>query len=91
MVKRELTENQLKAHLLDFLRRQERWGARYFPIDTLVNWISKGMKRNGKRARDSIKELVKGGYVLVWKRGKTISLNPHIAQEINEFIAKNLV
>lgn len=90
MVKRDFTDNQLKAHVLDFLRRQERWGARYFPLDTLVNWMGKAMKRNGKRVRDAIKELVRIGYVLVWKRGDTISLNPHLAKEINEFIDKNL-
>jgi hypothetical protein len=90
MGKRDFTEKQLKAHVLEFLRRQERWGARYFPLDTLVNWIGKGMKRNGKEVRSSIKELVKDSYILVWKRGDTISLNPLHIREINEFVDKYL-
>ncbi|MCP8314173.1 MAG: hypothetical protein H3Z53_07380 [archaeon] len=90
MVKRQFTESQIKAHVLDFLRRQERWGAHYFPIATMVNWISKGMKRNGKLVRKAIKELVKEGYITLHKRGDTVSLNPSLVREINEYIEKNL-
>jgi hypothetical protein len=90
MTRRDFTDNQLKAHVLDFLRRQERWGGRYFPLDTLVNWVGKGMMRNGKRVRENVKKLVRDRYVLVWKGGDTVSLNPHMAKEINEFIEKNL-
>jgi hypothetical protein len=90
MVKRQFTELQLKAHVLNFLRRQERWGAHYFPIATMVKWISKGMKRNGKLVRKAIKELLKEGYILLHKKGDTVSLNPSLAKEINEYIEKNL-
>ena len=91
MVKLEYTDSQLKAHVLEFLRRQERWGSHYFPIETMVNWISKGMKRDGKRIRMAARDLVGDGYVLLHKRGRAISLNPRLSRGINEFIEKNLV
>lgn len=91
MVKREYSENQLKAHVLEFLRRQERWGAHYFPVDTMVNWIGKGMKRDGKQARKAIRELVRTGYVLLHKKGETISLNPRFSREIEDYILRYLV
>ncbi len=56
------------------------------PLDSLVNWLSKRIKRDGKRIRRLIRELVKEGYLLIHKKGKTISLNPAINKEIIEYI-----
>ena len=44
---------------MDWLERHGRWGAHYFPLDTLVNKISHAVKNNGKRIRQTVKELLK--------------------------------
>jgi hypothetical protein len=86
----EMTDEQLKATIMHFLNQKGRWGAHYFPIDTMINWIGRKIKRNGKRVGRAIKELVKEGYLFVHKKGKTISLNPPLSREIAEYIEKNL-
>lgn len=91
MVKREYSESQLKAHVLEFLRRQERWGARYFSVDTMVNWVGKGMRRDGRQVRRAVRDLVRMGYILIHKKGDTLSLNPHFSREIEDYISKNLL
>jgi len=70
------------------LMRKGCWGARYLPVDSLVHWLSKKVKSNGKRIRRLIKELVKEGYLLVHKGGKAISLNPALNKEIIEYIER---
>jgi len=34
-----LSDDQVKVAILEFLVMKGRWGAHYFPIDTLVNWM----------------------------------------------------
>ena len=63
---------------------------RYLPIDSLVHWLSKKVKRDGKRIRRLMKELVMDGYLLLHKGGKTISLNPALNREIFEYIDRKL-
>lgn len=84
----EITEEQVKASVLEFLIKKRRWGSYYFPTDTLVNFLSRKIKRNGKRVRNSIDQLVSKGYILLHKKGKTISLNPTRSREIMEFIER---
>ena len=45
-----LSDDQVKAAVLKLLVMKGRWGAHYFPIDTLVNWTGKKIERNGRRA-----------------------------------------
>lgn len=82
MPRHELTDEKIKADIMNKLLRKSCWGARYLPIDTLVNWLAKRVKRNGKRVRRLIRTLVKDGYLLLHKRGKTVSLNPIVSKEI---------
>ena len=89
MSKRELSEEEIKADIMYRLIRKHRWGANYFPADTLINWLSKQIKRNGKRVRKCIEDLVKNGYILLHKKGKTISLNPARRKEILEYVIKD--
>ena len=81
-----LSDEQIKAAILEFLVKKGRWGAHYLPIDTMVNWMSRKVERDGKRVRASLKQLTKEGYILLHKRGGTASLNPALAQEIRERI-----
>jgi len=86
MFKEDVTDKEIKADLMYRLLRKHCWGAKYFPVDTLINWISKQIIKNGKRVRECVEELAKEGYVLSHKRGETISLNPARSREIMEYI-----
>jgi hypothetical protein len=81
-----LTDEQVKASILEFLVKKGRWGAHYFPVDTLVNWMGRKVEKNGRRVRACVKELAKQGCVLTHKRGGTASLNPALAQQIRQLI-----
>jgi len=83
-----LSDEQVKAAILEFLAKKGRWGAHYFPVDTLVNWMGRKVERNGKRVKACLKELAKQGYILMHKRGGTASLNPALAQQIRDLVNK---
>lgn len=86
--KRELSDVEIKADIMNRLMRRNCWGANYFPLDTLVNWLAKKVKENGKRVRKVIKILVKQGYLILHKGGKTVSLNPMLSREIIEYVER---
>lgn len=80
------SDEEVKADIMHRLFRKHCWGARYFPLDTLARWISKRIKKNGKMVQRLVRQLVDGGYLLLHKRGTTVSLNPAKGREILEFI-----
>ena len=82
------SDEEIKADIMNKLMRRGCWGGKYLPLDSLVNWLSKKVKRNGKRIRKLIKELIKEGYILTHKGGETISLNPALSREIIEYIKR---
>jgi len=88
MSKRELSEQEIKADLMHRLLRKHCWGARYLPLDTIVRWMSGKIKRNGRRIQRAVRQLVNDGYLILHKRGKTVSLNPTKSREIVDFIRK---
>jgi len=88
LMKRRYSDEKIKASIMNKLLRRGCWGAKYLPLESLVHWISRRVKRDGKRIRKLINELVKEGYILVHKGGKTISLNPALSKEIIEYIEK---
>jgi len=81
-----LTDGQLRAAILEFLIKKGRWGAHYFPLDTLVNFLGRKVKPNGKRVTRIVKELVREGYLFLHKKGETVSLNPSRSSEIVEYV-----
>jgi len=83
-----LSDDEIKADIMYRLLRRDCWGARYLPIDTLVNWLSRKVRRDGQRVRRILRELVNDGYLLVHKRGTTVSLNPARSREIEEYVRK---
>jgi hypothetical protein len=85
-MRRDYTDLELRTLILDWLERHGRWGAHYFPLDTLVNRLSQAVKNNGKRIKRIVKELLGEGYILAHKGGETISLNPTRSREIAEYI-----
>ncbi|MEM3566028.1 MAG: hypothetical protein QXK18_04055 [Candidatus Bathyarchaeia archaeon] len=72
------------------LLRRNCWGAKYLPVDTLVNWLAMKIKPDGKRVRMLIKQLVNEGFLILHKKGETVSLNSAKSEEIIEYIKKFL-
>jgi len=87
MSAREISDQEIKADLMNRLFRKHCWGAKYLPLDTLERWISKRI-RNGKRLDRLVKQLVNEGYLILHKRGETVSLNPRRSKEILEYIRR---
>lgn len=83
-------DEEIKADLMYRLLRKHCWGAKYLPLDTLINWISKQVKKNGKRVKKCVEDLARDGYLLLHKKGNTVSLNPARSKEIVEFVKKVL-
>jgi len=86
MARRKMGDAEIKADIMNRLFRKHCWGAKYLPLDTLVNWLSKQMRRNGRRVRKCVEELAEEGYILFHKRGETISLNPVRSRDIIEYV-----
>ncbi|MEM3061844.1 MAG: hypothetical protein QW265_05515 [Candidatus Bathyarchaeia archaeon] len=90
MAEQEISDEEIKADLMHRLLRKHCWEAKYLPMDTLVNWVSKKIKGNGKRIRKCIGELVKEGHIILHKGGRAISLSSMKSREIAEYIKKVL-
>ena len=82
------TDSEIKADIMNRLMRRNCWGAKYLPLDTLVNWLSRRVRKNGKRIKKIVRELVNDGYLLLHKGGRTISLNPVMSKEIIEYVER---
>jgi len=89
-MRRDYSDYELKALILNFIMRKGRWGEHYFPIDTMSNWLGQVVKNNGKNVRMKIKELAKDGYLILHKGNTTVSLNPQAKQQIIEYIDRHL-
>jgi len=90
MHSKEFSDEEIKADILNRLFRRGCWGARYMPKDTLVNQLAKYTKKDGKRVKRLIDELIQNRYILIHKKGETISLNPAKSMEIVQFIKRVL-
>jgi hypothetical protein len=87
-MRRNYSELEVRALIMDWLERHGRWFAHYFPLDTLVNKLSHVVKNNGKKIRRVVKALLDEGYMLSHKTGDTVSLNPTRSREIADYIRK---
>jgi len=84
----EVTDEEIKVDIMNKLLRKGCWGAKYLPVDTLINWFAKKVKRDGKRVRKIVKGLADNGYLLLHKNGQTVSLNPTKSREILDYIER---
>ncbi|MBS7628620.1 hypothetical protein KEJ23_01380 [Candidatus Bathyarchaeota archaeon] len=87
-MRRDYSDSELRALILDWLETHGTWGARYFPLDTLVNKLSHVVKNYGERIGKFVDELQKDGYILPHKGRGTMSLNPARSREIAEYIRR---
>jgi len=85
-MRRDYTDSEIKALIMDWPERHGRWGAHYFPLDTLVNKLSHVVRNNGKSIRRAVRDLLYEGFLLGHKGGNTIPLNPTRSREISEYV-----
>lgn len=90
MAPRDMSPEEIKAEVCWRLRRRNCWGAKYLPVDSLVDWLGKLVKKDGKRVQASIDELIREGLLLPHKKRRTVSLNPHRIREIEALLEEHL-
>jgi len=81
---------EIKAEVCWRLKRRGCWGAKYMPVDALVDWLGRLIKDNGKKARYAIDELMGDGLLISHKKRRTVSLNPHRSHDVEALIKNNL-
>ncbi|MCS7115140.1 MAG: hypothetical protein RMJ15_06645 [Nitrososphaerota archaeon] len=86
----DLSDEEVKADIMNRLLRRSCWGAKYLPVDTIVNWLAGKVKPDGKRVRKLIRQLANEGFLILHKKGETISLNSAKSEEIIEYIKRFL-
>ena len=57
MTKRDMSEEQIMADILDKLVTARMWGAGHQDIDKLKGWLISQLKKNGKRVEKAINRL----------------------------------
>lgn len=86
MAKKTFTDREIKVKILYKLRRKRAWGGKYVPYRSVVSRVESMIKRNGKRVKRIVDELVKDRWLLAKKGGDTLSLNPRRKREIIRII-----
>jgi len=79
----ELTDEEIKSHILFKLYWKKYWGARHTALESVKKGIPKHL---GGRYVDMAKELIKKGLIISkpTSYGLQISLNPKLREEIIE-------
>lgn len=85
-----MSPEEIKAEVCWRLKRRNCWGAKYLPVDSLVDWLGKLVKEDGKRVHAAIEELIREGLLLSHKKRRTVSLNPHRVREIDALLEEHL-
>lgn len=89
MVKRDMSEDQIKADIPEKLVNRGMWGKGHQDVDQLRKWLSNKLKKNGKRVTRVINELTKDQYIGQKNNGRSIYANPKLRREIMLFIDSN--
>jgi len=90
MVKRDMSEEQIMADILDRLVNAGMWGKGHQDVDQLKNWLSGQLKKNGKRVVKAINRLYRERLIGKKNSGRSIYANPGRRDEIGEFIDTHL-
>ena len=85
-----MTDEQVKALILNFLLRRRRWGARYYNRQRMVRYLGQDVLRDGKTVSRCIDELAKSRWINLHKKGDTVSLNGSYVKEITGHIDGHL-
>ena len=77
--------DKIKIHILRKLYRNGKIGESYTPIENLRHGLPQA-ERDMSIINEIVKELHNTGFVLIWKKGSTVSLNPLALDKIKEII-----
>ena len=77
--------DKIKIHILRKLYRHGKIGESYTPIENLRHGLPQA-ERDMSIINEIVKELHNTGFVLIWKKGSTVSLNPLALDKIKEII-----
>jgi len=86
MAPRDMSPEEIKAAVCWRLRRRDCWGAKYLPVDALVSWLGRQVRKDGKKVQAAIDELIREGLLLPHKKRRTVSLNPHRIHDIDALL-----
>ena len=89
MVRRDLTDEQIKADILNRLVNAGAFGSYHLPIDQMRRWIQNKIKKNGKTVTKCIDELARTGLLIKTARN-TIYADRQRLDEIFDYIDKHL-
>lgn len=86
-----MSDDQIKALILNYLRRRKRWGASYYPRQKLVKYLGMDVLGDGKEVSRGLDELIKDRWIRTLKKGDTVSLNTRCISEISKHIEVHLI
>ena len=86
-----MSDEQIKALVLNFLRRKKRWNNHYYNRQKITRYLGLDVLHDGEAVERNIDELIKDGLVNLKKKGDTISLNTRFLKEISEHIKNYLL
>ena len=89
MPRRDLSDEQIKADILNRLINSGAFGRHHIPVDQMRSWIQNKIKRNGKTVSRCIDELNRSR--LIYKTSRdTIYADHSKLNEIFDYIDKHL-
>ena len=89
MVKRDLTDEQIKADILNRLVNAGAFGSYHLPVDQMRSWIQNKIKKNGRTVTKCIDDLARTGLLIKTARN-TMYADRQRLDETFDYIDKHL-
>ncbi len=88
--KMSITDEAIKARILNKLMRFGKWQHSHTSVDNLTKSFAKDLRG---RAKGLVDELIKSGFLLPKSTcyGKEVSLNVRLKAQIEEYVQKHMV
>jgi len=90
LTRRDLSDEQIKADILNRLVNAGAFGAYHIPVGQMRSWIQKKIKRDGRTVTRCIEELGQSGLIGRTSRSTIYAVHSRL-DEIIEYIEKNLM
>ena len=84
-----LSDDQIKALILNYLVRRRCWGAKYLPRQKLVRHLGYDVLGDGKEVSRCLDELLQSRWLNSYKKRKTIHLNVSHKRDIFDHLEKH--
>jgi hypothetical protein len=89
LVRRDLTDEQIKADILNRLVNAGAFGSYHIPVDQMRHWIQNKIKKDGKTVTKCIDDLARKGLLIKTARN-TIYADHRRLDEIFDYIDRHL-